>query len=261
MKNDFGNRMKEYEGEETHDKFDDYLPLVFRLDGRAFSKFTKKLDRPFDLSFRDSMQTITKRLMKDFNADLAYHQSDEISLLFNAIDEDSETQRTFSGKKQKLCSVLAGQATAIFLVEMLKYKPEMSEYIINSLPHFDCRGFNLPTDVEAANCMIWRSQDASRNAISMIASSLFSHKQLDGKSTVERLEMIKENSDYFSENDSLDRDLKYGAFFVKEPEERNGVLRSSMVKHVIERPTFIDVLNMAGIKKEIEQTKTQSPGF
>lgn len=44
----FGDRMKLYEGLEAQRKFMPGLPVVARLDGRGFSRFTKGMDRPFD---------------------------------------------------------------------------------------------------------------------------------------------------------------------------------------------------------------------
>ena len=40
------------------------------------------------------------------------------------------------------------------------------------------------------NYLIWRQQDATRNSISSVAQSLYSHKELDGKNSSELQEMI-----------------------------------------------------------------------
>ncbi len=47
-KDSFGDRMKMYEGAEAQRKFLPGLPIVARLDGRGFSRFTKGLERPYD---------------------------------------------------------------------------------------------------------------------------------------------------------------------------------------------------------------------
>ena len=56
--------------------------------------------------------------------------------------------------------------------------------------HFDCRVWNVPTAWEAVNALIWRELDATKNSISMAAHCHFSHKELLGKSTKERQEML-----------------------------------------------------------------------
>jgi tRNA(His) 5'-end guanylyltransferase len=64
------------------------------------------------------------------------------------------------------------------------------------------------------NYFIWRNQDAGRNSVSMVAQSLFSHKQLHGKSTTEMQEMM------FQEHHinwaHYDQSKKNGRLIVKE---------------------------------------------
>ena len=60
-------------------------------------------------------------------------------------------------------------------------------------PQFDCRVFSVPNEIEAANCLIWRELDATRNSVSMAAQSMFSHKQLQGKSCSAMHEMLFQN--------------------------------------------------------------------
>jgi tRNA(His) 5'-end guanylyltransferase len=56
------------------------------------------------------------------------------------------------------------------------------------IAHFDCRAFVLPEN-ELCNYFIWRQQDATRNSIQMLAQSLYSQKELNGKNTSELQEM------------------------------------------------------------------------
>jgi tRNA(His) 5'-end guanylyltransferase len=55
---------------------------------------------------------------------------------------------------------------------------------------FDARVFQIPYQEEVVNYFIWRQQDATRNSISSVAQSLYSHKELNGKKTNEMQEMI-----------------------------------------------------------------------
>lgn len=75
-------RIKAYEMEFTRKKIDVSLPFVIRLDGYAFSKFTRGLKKPYDYNFHLAFSNTAKFLMKEFRADTAYTYSDEISLLF-----------------------------------------------------------------------------------------------------------------------------------------------------------------------------------
>jgi tRNA(His) 5'-end guanylyltransferase len=58
------------------------------------------------------------------------------------------------------------------------------------LATFDARVFQIPFVDEVQNYFIWRQQDATRNSISSVAQSLYSHKELNGKKTDEMQEMI-----------------------------------------------------------------------
>lgn len=63
-----GERMKELEFQFTNLKLDSHLPVIARIDGRSFSKFTKGMDRPFDEDMLWCMQSTTKYLMEQTHA-------------------------------------------------------------------------------------------------------------------------------------------------------------------------------------------------
>jgi tRNA(His) 5'-end guanylyltransferase len=186
MKNDdFGDRMKLYEGAEAHRKFMPLLPICVRLDGRGFSKFTRGFERPYDQRMRDAMVATTTHLVKATNACLGYTQSDEISLVIYS--DSMKSQTFFDGRIQKLVSVLSAMATARFMKEMFE---RFSVERMSMLPLFDCRAWNVPNLVEAANSFLWREIDATKNSISMAASCYYSHKELTGKTGPEKQEML-----------------------------------------------------------------------
>ncbi len=106
------------------------LHVVARLDGRAFTRFTRDvyaMDKPFDVRFRDAMIATAEHLMAcGFKVAYAYTQSDEISLLLD------HTEQSFGRKDRKLNSVLAGEASARFSLTT------------GHLASFDCRISQLP---------------------------------------------------------------------------------------------------------------------
>ena len=58
-------------------------PVIMRLDGRAFSKYTKGLDKPFDLDLSEVFQWAAYKLKENLdNVRFIYSQSDEISILY-----------------------------------------------------------------------------------------------------------------------------------------------------------------------------------
>jgi tRNA(His) guanylyltransferase len=180
MSDDLGDRMKAYEARETERRFLPMLPVYARIDGRSFSAFTRDFARPFDETMSRAMIQTTRVLIGKTHARIGYTQSDEINLVW--LGERYDSSIFFEGKVLKMASVLAALATAAFCREMSGH--------IDRLPHFDCRVFQLPNRTEAANVFLWRELDATKNAISMAARSVYSHKALDHKNGAEMQEML-----------------------------------------------------------------------
>ena len=181
---DLGNRMKNYEMAEAGRMLMPQLPVMLRLDGRSFSKFTKGLERPFDKRLSDLMVATTVFLVEELNAVVGYCQSDEISLALYT--DDVNTQLFFDGRIQKLTSVGAALGTAFFNRELPKFLPEK----VTALPVFDCRVWNVPNLTEATNAFLWRELDATKNSISMAAQHYYSHKELMGVNGAQKQEML-----------------------------------------------------------------------
>ena len=208
MKDDFGDRMKMLEklgrGVEV---FDPLLPLCVRIDGKTFSKFTKSFDRPFDPRITNTMVATARRLAEATDANCAYVQSDEISLIYTTTDKQGE--HIFGGKSTKINSILASMATAFFNEELqtaMGTRPVKPAF-------FDCRAWNVPDMVEAANVILWRAMDARRNSISsQFRWSEFggSAKKMFGLSQQDMIDHMKENG--FDWDHDLSDQLKYGTF-------------------------------------------------
>ena len=180
------------------------VPVILRIDGKAFHTFTKKYQKPFDLNLIRIFHDTSKYLLTQVQgAKLAYHQSDEISLLITDYDSP-ETESWFNYNVQKMTSVAASLATYKFNGELLD----------NDSPPalFDCRVFNIPKE-EVVNYFIWRQRDWERNSISMYARSFFSHQELHKKNTSDIHEMLHKKGKNWAD---LDNFLKNGCFFMKE---------------------------------------------
>jgi tRNA(His) 5'-end guanylyltransferase len=96
----------------------------------------------------------------------------------------------FDGKIQKMVSVLSSMAATKLMHILFTHDDKEFAKYANKMPHFDCRVFQLPNKMEAANSFLWREQDACKNAISMAASHYYPHKELDGKNGSEKQEML-----------------------------------------------------------------------
>ena len=168
----FGDRMKTYE-RLSESQLIPNLPIVVRLDGKSFSKYTSRLERPYDLKLIELMQNTCKHLMKiSHNIKVAYQQSDEITLI---ISNDYDNPIEYNGRVQKLCSILAAECSVYFATHAY-----ILENALHDHPVFDCRIFNVPDWVEASNAVLWREQDATKNSIQLAGQSNFSHKEMQG---------------------------------------------------------------------------------
>lgn len=231
---ELGDRIKMYEKLETSNRFLPMVPIYARIDGRSFSKFTRNMTKPYDVCMSTIMQEVTQYLVKETGAKIGYTQSDEISLVF--LQDNSDSDVFFSGKKQKMISVLAGLATAKFVQLAIDLFPEECD---KTLPVFDCRVFQVPSKVEAVNCFVWRSQDAIRNSIQMAGRAEFSHKELDHKSSKDILDMLINDKGINWNN--YPKFFKEGSFWQRVKYEREpGVIRSKIAE-VIPDTKFEDL--------------------
>lgn len=186
MQDNLGDRMKLFESRESDRRLLPTLPVYARIDGRSFSAFTRGMKRPYDPAMTEVMVRTTEALVEETQARIGYTQSDEISLVWQSERFDSSI--FFDHRISKMTSVLAAYATASFILALQDEGTYADR--IRQRPHFDCRVFQLPSRVEAANAFLWREQDAAKNAVSMAARSVYSHKALDHKSGPEMQEML-----------------------------------------------------------------------
>lgn len=219
-----GDRMKMYEKMEAGRMFMPLVPVLARIDGRSFSKFTKGMNRPYDTNFNIAMDRVTQYLVEQTNPVMAYVQSDEINLLFYS--EDVKSQIFFNGKIHKMTSQLAALATAKMVEAQQKLWPN------KPLPTFDARVWTVPNKMEAMNNFLWRQRDAIKNSVSMLASEHFSPKELHGKSHNERLDMLCRIGVLWQNEPAR---FKSGVYIRKEPYELEcGAQRTRAVGHYYE---------------------------
>jgi tRNA(His) guanylyltransferase len=162
-----GDRMKGYEGV-TRTQLVPKMPVLIRLDGKAFHTFTKGMERPYDRTFHECMWEAAKYLCENVQGcQVAYVQSDEITLLL--VDyKDIKSEGWFHYGVQKMVSVAAAMCTAAFLCAYGEKKVWPSclnlkgpfNTIKRRPPAFDARVWNVP-EHEVVNVFIWRQQDAT----------------------------------------------------------------------------------------------------
>jgi tRNA(His) guanylyltransferase len=175
-KTSLGDRMKKYERSyENH--IIGRVPVIIRLDGKGFSKWTKKakFDKPFDAKLCSAMSTTMLRTAEKIEGCVfGYTQSDEISFVIKN-DQSLESVPWFDNRIQKICSITSSIATAYF------------NACWNSLDmaFFDARVFAVPSITEVYNYLYWRQNDCTKNSIS--ASCYYEVAKVVGKKTARKL--------------------------------------------------------------------------
>jgi len=177
------DRIKNYYEKPFKIKLPMRMPVIMRLDGRAWHTYTRGLKRPFDDNLINAVNSVAQKLCNNIQgAQIAYTQSDEISILIHNYKKFSSSA-WFDNQIQKMCSISAGiAASAMTLLSrdvFGKIRPTV----------FDSRVFIVP-EAEVNNIFVQRQQDATRNSIQAVAQSLFSAKQLHKKNNSEMQEMI-----------------------------------------------------------------------
>lgn len=224
-KDSLGDRMKRYE-DISRIYLTRRMPMIIRIDGRAFHSFTHGLNKPFDSGIIDAMRETAKYLCENvMGCKLAYIQSDEISLLVTDW-ESIQTQAWFDKNLLKIVSISASMATMKFNDIFRGYANEVSENCLTSptdyvrklerivgTAMFDARAFIIPRE-EVCNYFIWRQQDWARNSVEMLGRSRFSDKQLFKKNGNEIQEMLFQQ--YGVNWSGLETSLKRGACVVKQ---------------------------------------------
>lgn len=201
-KDSLGDRMKGYESVYKH-KAVRRVPLMVRVDGKAFHTLTKKATKPFDHRIMDSMLHATVQTAKKIQGfKVAYVQSDEATFLITDYDT-IETDAWFGYDQQKIVSIVASYMS-VFFDEALRH----TDFDFEEPAVFDARAFTVPKE-DVVNCFLWRAKDWKRNSLQMYAQSFFSHKQLHGKNQAAMHEMLHDI------NKNWTTDLK--------PSEKNGV--------------------------------------
>jgi tRNA(His) guanylyltransferase len=194
-KTSLGDRMKFYEKTMVPTRFMPMAPVCARIDGKSFSTFTKSLARPFDANLTELMVLTTHYLVSETNACIGYTQSDEISLVW--FTDNSKSQIFMDGKRDKMVSLLAAMTSAFFNRHLHNYLPGEAEQLDAVVPQvraripiFDARVWQVPTQREAANYLLWRERDATKNSVATAAQEQFSHKALHCKTGSDMQDML-----------------------------------------------------------------------
>ncbi len=96
MSDALGDRMKMYEMAEAGRRLLPLVPIVARIDGRAFHSFTRGMRRPFDPDFSAAMIDTTLRLVEATHACIGCTQSESTTAARLVAAENADRQAATS---------------------------------------------------------------------------------------------------------------------------------------------------------------------
>ena len=234
--NDMTLKEKSYFFQKNRDyHVDDDNFILAHIDGRSFSKMIKnRFEKPFDSDFVDMMNKTAIYLCENVQGvQLAYTQSDEISLLIKKIKPGSDI--FFGGRLCKMQSIIASLATAKFNQLMFQYKLNKFDYkniledsdgtiytIRDAIDfigkqqvcQFDCKVWDVPSANEAIVWFLYRNIDCIRNSKQQTAQTYLPHKTLLNKTTDEQIQILYDEKGI--EWSKFGDDVKYGRIITKE---------------------------------------------
>ncbi len=245
LRDSLGDRMKEFYENRAKTKLIRRMPVIIRLDGRAFHTWTRGFVKPFDKRLIEAMQETTLELCKNIQGCVfGYTQSDEITLIL--VDyNDIDVSAWYDYEVQKICSVASSMATLYFNrifhnkvrefinthYKVITDKETYGEELSNSVNEivkaytkavemgamFDARCFNVPIS-DVCNAVFCRQQDASRNSINSLGQKWFKPKELEGKNTSQVQDMLFEK--YGINWNNLSTVEKRGAAIIKDENDK-----------------------------------------
>lgn len=246
------SRIRGYE-DANNTKLISGLPVVVRMDGKAFHTFTHGFKKPYDEIISKCMQAAMLKVCSEAqNCIMGYTQSDEITIVLCDYLYDKATP-WFQNRTQKITSTTASTVTIEFYKQLIReitaYEIQLGNirderiekretplttdeeiaYLKNLYDaqdrtiRFDSRAFNVPIN-EIENVFIDRQIDAERNSIQMLAQSVLGKKNITGISN-KQLQNIMFEERNVNWND-VQTKFKRGSCCIRIPTEvKPGVIR------------------------------------
>ena len=146
------DRIDSYQ-ESTNYKLLNRVPIVISINGRAFSKLTSLLDKPYCPKLAECLISTMMRLCSEVEGTIfAYQHNDEIILIIRN-DQNLESAPWYDNRIQKICSITSSIAT-------LHFNHCASTIDLNFMgePLFISQVFAVPNIMEAINTIVFKQQ-------------------------------------------------------------------------------------------------------
>lgn len=172
------------------------LPVIIQINGRNFSRLTKKLSRPYCKTLLNILSnTLYQSILEIEGAVFGFQYSDDFIFVLKN-DRNPEDQPWYQNCIQKIASVSSSIISVNFLKNVLASNIEL-----DGDPIFESDVFAVPSIGEAINHLILKQKLCINDAIYRAAQAEFTNqygkdkaiKLLHGKKIPEKLDLLYSN--------------------------------------------------------------------
>ena len=201
-------RMSYYQDQEKNQAFNPTNSvLLVRISFKNIRRFSKVFEAPFDFGCFDLMQQTATYLLNTFKAKYAHVGVSEITMVIHGTEK---TPLEYGGKKQKLVSAVTSSASTYFSLKLAESRDIDELYDRGVYPAFDVTIFRVPNRTETGNALLWAERENTKKCIIAISNSLGINKDIDNKTFVDRIRIIKEVHKY--DWDNINTKFKNGIY-------------------------------------------------
>lgn len=243
---------------DTTAKLNPRLHTIFKLDGSNFSRYLKALElsKPYDDRLTNSMIETGIECFNTFTFSLCYVGYDEITYYLKPVskeEEDNGFEYDFSGRIQKMVSMLSGKASTIFYSKLIKYFG--LDNLPKCYPYWECKVWQVNQFNEVIENLNERIVSTFKNSRSLFANYYLPGTELSSKEAIKKIQSDKQIDFNFevSDNNKVGCIITYILTeFEKEIEIESKVeskIESKIIKFIKKSPVCqnmnpLDVINI-----------------
>jgi len=205
------------------------VPLIININGKGFHKITSLLDKPFDLTFNDCLESTMKKLCVEVEgASIGYCYNDNI-IIVSRNDQNINTIPWFNNNIQKLCSITSSIATSHFT----KYSSNIGMQLMSE-PYFYSKLYPIPNLSEALNMLVCYQQLNIINSLNFTCyySLLNKYNKVKAKefvknlSQIEKIELLESLNIDFS---LMNHKFRFGSICIKDENNKWDIINCPLI--------------------------------
>lgn len=228
---------------------------LFKLEISNFSRFYKKfnLNKPYDDRLTNSMIETAIECFNTFTFCLSYVGYNEINYYLKPVtkeEDDNGFEYDFSGRIQKMVSMLAGKASTIFYSKLIKYYG--IENLPKYFPYWECKALQVNQFNEVIENLNERIISTLKNSKNIFVNAHLPGTELSSKDSIKKIfadKQIDFNTDV-SDSNRVGCIITYILFEFEKDIEITGEVKS--IKFIRKTPIYqnMNPLDIVNIKYE-----------